>query len=270
MESSLGSELRVGIFVAIGVLALLASIVFFGGDQMVLARTYSLKVKLVDVQGLAPGSNVSLAGLPVGRVRRIDFAPGTTEIEVHLSINQRFSDRITRDSTASTRTQGALGDRYIYIEPGTPGAPPLKSGDYINSLHRPDLLEMISSKGSELSNVTDVISEFHNLLLAFNQDQRTAQLIVNLVGTSGELQRLVQEMRTTLREIRSEESKVHLSESLQHLHSILAKIDRGEGTLGALVNDPALHNRLSSLVGADSPRQRFLRPLIRATMKSED
>ncbi len=270
MESNLSSELRVGLFVAIGTLALLGSIMFFGGDQMFLARTYQLKVKLSDVQGLATGSVVSLGGLTVGSVRRIDFAPGTTEIEVVLGINKRFASRITQDSTATARTQGALGDRYIYIEPGSPNQPPLKNGEFITALHRPDILEMISSKGSELSNVTDVISEVHNLLLAFNQDQRSAHLMINLLGATSELQLLVKELRGTLSEVRSEDSKAHLSESLQHLHSILRKIDQGEGTLGALVNDPSLHNRISSMVGADSPRQRFLRPLIRATMKSEE
>lgn len=39
----------------------------------------------------------------------------------------------------------------------------------------------------------------------------------------------------------------HLLSSVEHLDSILAKIDDGEGTMGALVNDPSVYNDLRDL-----------------------
>jgi phospholipid/cholesterol/gamma-HCH transport system substrate-binding protein len=47
-----------------------------------------------------------------------------------------------------------------------------------------------------------------------------------------------------------------------HLESILAKIDRGEGTLGLLVSDPSLYNDLKTLLGGAN-RSALVRSLIR-------
>jgi phospholipid/cholesterol/gamma-HCH transport system substrate-binding protein len=49
----------------------------------------------------------------------------------------------------------------------------------------------------------------------------------------------------------------------------MKKIDRGQGTLGALVNDSSLHNRLSRLLGA-SPRNQFLKPIIRDSIQTHE
>jgi len=47
-----------------------------------------------------------------------------------------------------------------------------------------------------------------------------------------------------------------------HLDSILAKIDRGEGTLGLLVSDPSLYQELRGLLGGAN-RSLVVRSLIR-------
>jgi phospholipid/cholesterol/gamma-HCH transport system substrate-binding protein len=53
-----------------------------------------------------------------------------------------------------------------------------------------------------------------------------------------------------------------------HLDSILAKIDRGEGTLGLLVSDPSLYNDLKALVGGAN-RSTVVRSLIRLSTPDE-
>jgi phospholipid/cholesterol/gamma-HCH transport system substrate-binding protein len=53
-----------------------------------------------------------------------------------------------------------------------------------------------------------------------------------------------------------------------NLNSILQKIDRGEGTLGLLVNDPTLYDDLKLLVGG-AQRSLLVRSLIRLSAEGE-
>jgi phospholipid/cholesterol/gamma-HCH transport system substrate-binding protein len=43
--------------------------------------------------------------------------------------------------------------------------------------------------------------------------------------------------------------------SLTKLEKIVDKIDRGEGTLGALINDRSVHDRIKNILGAGQKNQ---------------
>ncbi len=49
--------------------------------------------------------------------------------------------------------------------------------------------------------------------------------------------------------IKLEKSLGHLDGSLTHLEAVLKKVDKGEGTLGALINDPTLYEDMKLLLG---------------------
>jgi phospholipid/cholesterol/gamma-HCH transport system substrate-binding protein len=61
-----------------------------------------------------------------------------------------------------------------------------------------------------------------------------------------------------------------LNRALDHLANILEKIDKGQGTLGGIINDPTIHEDLKSILGG-AKRNNLLKYLIRQTIqKSED
>lgn len=60
----------------------------------------------------------------------------------------------------------------------------------------------------------------------------------------------------------------HATSAAAHLDSILAKIDRGEGTLGLLLTDPSLYDDLKTLLGGAN-RSAVVRTLIRLSTPSE-
>lgn len=252
MESSLSKEIKVGIFTVLGLVVIMVSILLLGGDQLLLRRTYQLNVYLNDVQGLARGSVVSLVGVPVGNVDSIQFQDD--KIKVALDVDSSFKKRITVGSIASVKTQGALGDKYIYIEPGPLGADPLPAGGTLKADNTPGLLEMISQKGAQLGEVIEVIKEVHKFVESLNQDGRSAELMRNLADGSRDFKVLMSDAR---------------SKTLPKLDSILDKVDRGDGTLGALVNDRSIFNRISQMLG-HSPRNHFLTPLIRSSIKESE
>lgn len=61
----------------------------------------------------------------------------------------------------------------------------------------------------------------------------------------------------------------NISASFKHLKNVLYKIDSSEGTLGLLINDATLHDRLVGLLG-DAPRNKYLKPLLREAIKQNE
>ncbi len=58
-----------------------------------------------------------------------------------------------------------------------------------------------------------------------------------------------------------------LSEAATHLKDVTARIDRGEGSLGALVNDPTAYEDLKTILG-NVKRNRLLRELVRLSISN--
>ncbi len=262
MEFSTGQQIKVGIFVVVGIVIMCISIVLLGDDQVSFGGTYELRVKLLQVQGLNAGSMASLSGLRVGNVERIEFAADSQDLVAILKVDRQFQKRITEGATAQVKTLGALGDRYVYINPGPLEAQPLKDGATLPSDGGEDLLDIIAKRGSELGNVVDVINEMNTLLKNINDENRSKLLMDNLIGASQQLKLLAIDARASM-------DKDKLKEAINRMSSVMTKLDRGDGTLGALINDPSLHQKLTALLG-DSPRRQFLKPLIRDTIRTED
>lgn len=261
MESSMSKQVKVGIFTVIGVVLFCLSIILLGGDRWFFTRSYELKVRLPQVQGLGIGSVVSLSGVPVGNVKGISFIEQSPDIEVVLTINDNVRPRITEGSKVSVKTQGALGDKYLYIEPGPAQAAALPAGSTLDTDKTPDLLDIIASKGAEMGEIVNVIKEVRILFENINRDGRSGKLMSNLVNASDEFSKTMVEARETFRMMRTD--------AFGPMASIMKKVDRGDGTLGSLVNDPSLYNRISSFFG-EQPRNKFLKPMIRDSIQTNE
>jgi phospholipid/cholesterol/gamma-HCH transport system substrate-binding protein len=100
---------------------------------------YDLTAKFDNIGDLKVGSPVSMAGVEVGRVVKIDFDNTEYKAVVTLRINDKY-DQIPTDSDASIYTQGLLGGKFIGLTAG--GAETyLKNGDHIDFTQSAFVLE---------------------------------------------------------------------------------------------------------------------------------
>ena len=145
-------DLWVGIFVALGVAALLGLAMKVGNlTTNSIGETYTVSANFENIGGLKPRAPVKSAGVVVGRVADITFDPATFEAVVSLSVDKRYS--FPKDTFANIYTAGLLGEQYIGLEAGGDETP-LKNGDKITQTQDAVILEkMISqflySKASE-------------------------------------------------------------------------------------------------------------------------
>jgi phospholipid/cholesterol/gamma-HCH transport system substrate-binding protein len=192
------------------------------------------------VKGLHQGSEVSLSGLRIGVVQDIRIATdGTKELIVELAISKKFASSIRKNSMATIKTQGILGDKYVELSIGSEDSPPLRNGDSIQCAEQTDLFTRSGNLVSDVSRYFSDEGEVTLLLKSLNK------LSSNLVDLSTQ----VKTQKGMLHEMVYGNSGTHLSKSAAKLESILSKIDEGEGTLGALVNDPTVYEDIKSMMG---------------------
>ena len=97
--------------------------------------TVDVSVKMPDAAGLGPGAVVSIAGVPVGRVRevRLDGTLARAEIGIDPAAEVRT------DATFAVRARSLLGEKYLAITPappveGVPGASLLADGAVVEGV----------------------------------------------------------------------------------------------------------------------------------------
>ena len=108
------TDLYVGLFMVIGLLAFGYIAVNLGGLTLFKEKEYQLAARFVSVSGLKKGAAVEIAGVEIGRVDRVELTGGKANVlmKIHAGV------RIERDSIAAIRTKGLIGEKYIKIIPG--------------------------------------------------------------------------------------------------------------------------------------------------------
>ncbi len=107
-------EFGVGIFVLAGIFALAYLSVKLGGLDIFDDGTYEVSAKFTSATGLRSGAAVEMAGVKVGRVSGISLDGEDAKITLRIDENIQLS----RDSIASIRTKGVLGDKYVSLSQG--------------------------------------------------------------------------------------------------------------------------------------------------------
>jgi phospholipid/cholesterol/gamma-HCH transport system substrate-binding protein len=78
---------------------------------------YEVTAKFDNIGDLKVGAPVSMSGVEIGRVVKIDFDSNEYKAVVQLRLNERYN-KIPTDSDASIYTQGLLGGKFIGLTAG--------------------------------------------------------------------------------------------------------------------------------------------------------
>jgi len=137
-------DLWVGIFVALGVAALLGLAMKVGNlTTSSVGETYAVEAAFENIGGLKPRAPVKSAGVVVGRVGSIRFDTTTYEAIVSLNIDKSYD--FPADTFANIYTAGLLGEQYIGLEAGG-DVVNLKNGDKIIQTQDAVVLEKMISQ----------------------------------------------------------------------------------------------------------------------------
>lgn len=137
-------DLWVGIFVALGVAALLGLAMKVGNlTSSKIGETITVTAAFENIGGLKPHAPVKSAGVVVGRVDNISFDGERYEAVVSIKIDKRF--KFPKDTFANIYTAGLLGEQYVGLEAGG-DEEVLKNGDKIAKTQDAVVLEKLISQ----------------------------------------------------------------------------------------------------------------------------
>ncbi|WP_133139194.1 outer membrane lipid asymmetry maintenance protein MlaD [Legionella genomosp. 1] len=139
-------DICVGLFMVAGMLALIVMIMRVSGlTDFAENKGYHVTADFADIGGLKVRAPVTIAGVKVGEVSKIELQPG--ELNAKVTMLLRGDKQIPYDdASARILTQGLLGSNYISIVPGFDDAedskhPYLKEGDVIAKTQEAIILE---------------------------------------------------------------------------------------------------------------------------------
>ncbi len=136
-------ETMVGLFLLVGLASFAVLAVQLGGVGGLDNDHYTLEARFTSSSGLKVGSDVEVAGVVVGKVKRIRLDPEAFESVVEVSLPK--SVRLQEDAIASVRSTGLIGGKFIKISPG--GADELlEPGDEITETESAVNLEELIGK----------------------------------------------------------------------------------------------------------------------------
>lgn len=221
------TELRVGLFVLVG-LSVLAAGIFYVTGAGTIGPKYRLITYLPDVSGLVRGAPVRLNGVEIGNVEDFTLAPHTPgkvrpknrNIEVVMRVSRKYESDILTDSTASLVTEGLLGNRYVNITLGVTGAP-LKDGQEVPGAEERAMKEVMERSADVLGNLQTLSEDIQ-------------ELVDGVKAGKGSLGKLLVD----------EQAYNHLNNILSRGEGMLANIQAGQGTLGKLVASDEMYNKV--------------------------
>ena len=184
----MSSEAKVGLFVLLGIVLLVYMSLRLGGIKLGGEKGYSVFVDFDTAAGLDPNAPVSVAGVEVGRVKSIELK----DSKAHLELQIDPDIKIGKDFTAVLTTKGLLGEKYLELVPGQPGAPPLKDGDYLTRTRSyADIDRLIRTLTEVSDDVKEITESLSNVLGGDEGEQTVSNIVRNIEDLTFRLNRIV-------------------------------------------------------------------------------
>jgi phospholipid/cholesterol/gamma-HCH transport system substrate-binding protein len=184
----LSSEAKVGLFVLLGVVLLVYMSLRLGGIKLGGEDGYTIFVEFDSAAGLDPNAPVRVAGVEVGRVKSITLK----DSKAHLELQIQPDVKIGKDFTAVLTTKGLLGEKYLELTPGQPGAPPLKEGESLTHTRSYADIDRLIRTMTEVSDDVKEITESISSVLGGDEGEQTVGNIVrNIEELTFRLNRIV-------------------------------------------------------------------------------
>jgi len=107
-------ELAVGVFMIIGIICLGYLSIKLGKMEVFGDKGYEIQAIFSNSGGLKPGSSVVIAGVEVGRVKRVALDDYQAKVVLNIPLNVKIQE----DAIASIKTKGLIGEKFVEITPG--------------------------------------------------------------------------------------------------------------------------------------------------------
>ncbi len=274
----LSAEAKVGLLVLVGSVTLLWMTFAVGKYEFGEKKGYTLIAEFDSVAGLDAKAAVRMAGVQIGTVEKVELVDSRSRLTLRIQPEVR----IIRGSRAMIKTLGLLGEKYVEIIPDrSPGSNPhgASIGYYENTeeiavtVSPSDvdkLINQLSAISDDIKQVTaslrqvfgsergarsmeDILADLRGTMSNIRDFSHTlrsdgGELVMRMNELVASLNAVVNEnrdnLRVSLENVREASRSAELA--LASIENATKKVERGEGTLGKLVNDDSMYNSIET------------------------
>ncbi len=252
-------EFKVGALV-LGVLGLIAMMSFKVAEGPgVFGRKKQYHFVVDNAGGLVKNSAVKMAGIQVGVIEDIVLENGRAKVKIALDPDAP----ITTSTRIELKAQGILGDKHVEITPGNPLDQRLESGQSIPMGEGANGLDDVMNEVNRLArSMNDLMDTLNKAAKTGDPESPVGRIILNLEKVSTDLADIVGDNKGKISDILyrlnkltqnmnehfDEEAFSNIKHALRNVEQITDKINRGEGTLGRLINDEETVEELNNAI----------------------
>ena len=171
-------ELKVGLFVFIGLVLLAVLLIAFSKGTSVFHGTYTIRLVAPNVGGLKQRASVLLAGVQVGNVSGIQLEPDGKSVTITLSIYNGTT--IYRDANFEIEQAGFLGDNFVAVLPTANNPPIITNNDEVNCEPPFDMQAVARSATGFIQRVNDTVSQIQASVADLQRTVLNQQTLTNL------------------------------------------------------------------------------------------
>lgn len=242
------SELKIGITAVVAIALAVMMIFLLSGDSGFFWQRYSLKVVFANVAGVKSGSPVRVAGVEVGAVDGVQFAPNGVELTLKLGKAQQVL--VTDRSRASIGAVSLLGEGAIDITPGAGGTPIPEWGYVANGPAQGSIAQATEEASASLVEARKLIEDIRGgrgTIGKLFTDEAVYRDLDNFVLSAERVTNAISRGQGTLGKLTNDPALHNeLLASMKNLNEITTGIKNGDGSLGRLLKDPALAESLAA------------------------
>jgi phospholipid/cholesterol/gamma-HCH transport system substrate-binding protein len=253
VDSKGSNYLRVGVFVAVGLLVMGLLVFVIGEERNMFESHATLHTSFVNTGGLRTGSPVRMGGVTVGAVTAVRFGntPTDTRLHVDFEITRVALGRIRRNSVAEIASKGLLGDKALDITIGDPAQGPVADGATIPGRNEDAIGDAVRNAGAILNRANGLLDNLVAATTPLANPQLTADLtalvhdlrvigdqVATGDGTVGRMLRdpaMAEDIRATVRSARGTMASVERATG--QLEGLARDARTGRGLVHALVYD---------------------------------
>jgi phospholipid/cholesterol/gamma-HCH transport system substrate-binding protein len=206
----------VGLFIIAGLSLFALGIFLVGNRHEAFSRHLFLYAEFADLDGLTKGSKVRVGGMDAGQVTKIDV-PDSPEsrFRVQMRIDEQLHGLVRTDSIVTVDTEGVVGETFLSVHPGSPGAGMATADSILQSkpaVSMSDLLthglgvmsdadaalKQVSGKMNvALDGVHDAVGNANDLLIGLKQGRGTAGMLLRDEGVADQVRQTMSNVQST-------------------------------------------------------------------------
>ncbi|HRK01299.1 MAG TPA: MlaD family protein [Oligoflexia bacterium] len=230
-------ELKAGLFVLAAIAALVYMTTRLTQNEYSFRGVKTYHAYVSDAAGLLSKTKVKMSGLDVGQLDTVELIERKARVTFQIAADIK----VKKDASVAVKSIGFLGDKYLELYPGSEKAPDAEEGATLAESATGGGLEQLTAKTAEvMGNLKEITEMLREALKGDNEfgdgSSRLDRILDNMEQFSAGLASVD----------RLGDLADRLTEVAENVREVTSKVNRGDGTLGRLINDPETIEKINS------------------------